>query len=147
MSMWPELRKTDWLLSIGDGSYLFQKYWTEIFDLTHANKINSWAYRWLFSCWAQNGLTILPSANLVTNVGFGEQATHTADKNSILSDLPLEEIEFPLAHPKGMVRDIYADKWEDQHVYCITKLSHVKNLIKSVPVVGQLSRLYKIIRS
>ena len=49
-----------------------------IWDQLFARGIpDSWAYRWSLVCMANHGLTALPNQNLVTNVGFGDQATHT----------------------------------------------------------------------
>lgn len=143
MSLWPELRETDWLLSIGNGNRLFRGYWTEIFDRAYAGKIDSWAYRWTFSCWAQNGLTILPARNLVKNIGFSEDATHTKDNNSLESKLILESLDSPLVHPPCMVRDVMADKWSDFHVFKISKLSSVKKTIHKIPGVHVVIEILK----
>lgn len=133
MSRWPTLRDTDWLLSIGDGSELFRRFWTRTFDMCHAGKIDSWAYRWKFSCWAQSGLAILPAKNLVTNIGFGENATHTKCGNGISEDLPLQKMEFPLIHPNYMVRDVVADRWTDSHVYGINLKSEIIAILRQFP--------------
>lgn len=117
MSNWPTLRESDWLLGLGDGNRMFQRYWTDIFDRAHAGKIDSWAYRWTFSCWEQNGLSILPVKNLVKNIGFESDATHTAGGNKW--ELDLERMAFPLVHPAHMVRDNKADAWSDRHVFLI----------------------------
>lgn len=130
MALWPSLRDTDWLLSVGDGSRLFRDYWTHVFDLVHAGKIDTWDYQWTFSCWAQSGLTALPSRNLVTNLGFGAGATHTGDANSKLANLPLETLEFPLRHPPAMVRDVAADRWSDRNVFDIGLRSTVAQRLK-----------------
>lgn len=109
---WSKLRNTDWLLTVGDGSYHFKSYWTKIFDeLFFENKPDSWAYRWQYTCWFQNGLIILPTRNLVRNIGFGEEATHTSNDRSPFSNLPINEQPFPLSHPSGVIRDYRADKW------------------------------------
>lgn len=133
MAMWPELRDTDWLLSIGDGSRLFQKYWTNIFDIAHeGKKVDSWAYRWTFSCWAQSGLTILPARNLVTNIGFGDDSTHTSDSGHIESRSILERMDFPLEHPPYMVRDVDADAWTDSHIFGISRGTEMKSLVRKI---------------
>jgi len=125
MSLWPALRETDWLLGIGNGSRPFQRYWTGVFDFAHAGKIDSWAYRWTFSCWAQNGLSILPAKNLVRNIGFDNDATHTTGANKW--ELKLEQMEFPLVHPPCMVRDVEADAWSDRHIFLINQWSEIKS--------------------
>ena len=57
-----------------------------------------WGMRWTFSCWLQGGLTILPAINLVTNVGFGDEATHTRAYIPA-ANLPARTMGFPLRHP------------------------------------------------
>jgi hypothetical protein len=51
-------------------------YWKQIFELV-AQGFDSWAYIWQYSIWSSNGLSILPKINLVKNIGFGTEATHT----------------------------------------------------------------------
>lgn len=129
MSQWPALRNTDWLLTVGDGNRDFQRYWTRIFDMAYAGKVDSWAYRWTFSCWAQSGLTILPALNLVTNIGFSEDATRTKGSDEQLDSIPIESLSFPLSHLSSMVRDYAADHWTDQHVFKQMSVSFVMKIM------------------
>jgi hypothetical protein len=111
IKLWPELRNTSWLLDVlGDPRAV--EYWKNIFDLTYASidNVNTWDFQWLFATWAQRGLSILPSANLVSNIGFGDNATHTKGTTHRLSKLPQSEMLFPLKHPPCMVRDKEADQ-------------------------------------
>jgi hypothetical protein len=141
MSLWPALRETGWLLGIGNGSRPFQRYWTDIFDRAYAGKIDSWAYRWTFSCWAQNGLTILPARNLVTNIGFDMDATHTQKGNNVVSKLKLEPLNFPLTYPPCMARDTVADQWSDRHVFGISRWRTLKSTILQTPSVHKLASI------
>lgn len=125
MKAWPLLRDTDWLLGVGDGSEQFKRYWTEIFDTAYADAVDSWAYRWTFSCWANSGLTVLPSKNLVTNIGFGHDGTHTRTADGVADALPLEELAFPLRHPPFVVRDTAADRWSDRYIFRISPLESI----------------------
>jgi hypothetical protein len=43
-------------------------------------KIDSWAIRWLWSVFINNGLVLFPSSTLVLNIGYDESATHTTGK-------------------------------------------------------------------
>jgi hypothetical protein len=139
MSLWPALRETDWLLGVGSGSRAFQRYWTGIFDQAYAGKVDSWAYRWTFSCWSQNGLSILPARNLVKNIGFDSDATHTAGTGHL--SLELERVEFPLVHPPCMVRDVEADAWTDLNIYPIGRwLKHGSGIRKILAVLTKLGR-------
>jgi hypothetical protein len=72
MKLWPQIRDNGKLHNVLDTENEI-RYWTKIYDMVSSNVINSWAYRWTFACWIQNGLTILPNQNLVSNVGFCER--------------------------------------------------------------------------
>jgi hypothetical protein len=132
MSIWPIIRNTNWLLMIGNGNRNFQFYWTSIFDRTYANEIDSWAYRWIFSCWCQNGLSILPANNLVRNIGFGADATHTKKTNklAILENLQEISIDFPLIHPKHIYQHYDNDQFIDRNWYKINTINRIKVVIK-----------------
>jgi hypothetical protein len=108
MEHWPSLRDTSWLQDIL-GDERVARYWHCIFDRAYAGEINSWDYPWTYSCWAQNGLTILPEVNLVSNIGFDERATHTRAASPDVADLPTLAMEFPLCHPPLVVRHWEAD--------------------------------------
>lgn len=123
MKNWPELRNTDWLLRLSYGDKKFERYWKEIFDVAYEGvEVDSWAYRWTFSCWMQNGLTVLPERNLVLNIGFGNDATHTRERKRRDIDHGLEAMHFPLNHPDAVVRDVLADKWTTRNVFGANRL-------------------------
>lgn len=113
IKLWPALRKTSWLTDIlGDPRSV--EYWSEIFDWTHEgiDKVDTWDFQWLFTIWAHHGLSVLPSRNLVSNLGFNrEDAVHTrGGARDPLNKLATAEMIFPLRHPACMVRDREADQ-------------------------------------
>ena len=113
MSLWPQIREGDWLKDMLCNPEAV-KYWKKIFEITYKGRINSWAYRWTFACWIQGGLSILPNVNLASNIGFGEEATHTMSK-SRLANMPVEVMTFPLQHPPYMIRDTLADEFTQKN--------------------------------
>jgi len=127
MRLWVIIRDGDWLKNIFQ-SPSTRKYWTKIFQSCYDNKVNSWAYRWAFACWIQNGLTIIPNVNLVSNIGFGEDATHTRSNKSPLVNIPLKEMVFPLKHPPFIIRNKQADDFADKHIYKIF-VSYFKSVL------------------
>jgi hypothetical protein len=85
------------------------RYWAQKFDHTYTGKVDSWAYRWILSCWLRGGLTASPWTNLVHNIGFDDSAaTHTGKAHAHLSP-PASPIQFPLRHPAAICRDHQAD--------------------------------------
>jgi hypothetical protein len=120
MKHWPRLRDTQWLLDIlGDAAAA--QYWRDIFDRTSAHTIDTWDYQWIFACWAQHGLAIVPNTNLISNIGFGSGATHTMARASRLTSLPTSKMTFPLSHPPCVVRDLRADQFTFGHVFAPEK--------------------------
>ena len=108
---WEELRDSFFFNSVEKINTPFYSYWTKIFDDVKKGKIDSWNYPWIYSCWVQNGLTVLPDNNLVRNIGFGEHATHTKDDSNAQSQIPTHEITFPLSHPPFVLRNSDADSY------------------------------------
>lgn len=58
-----------------------QTYWTKIFRWTKSRRVVTWDYQWNLAQWSQGGLCITPEANMITNIGFGDQATNTVVMN------------------------------------------------------------------
>lgn len=103
MSLWPRFRD-EGLLPFSAPE---NEYWKQIFDRTHAGLIDTWDYQWQFAALTQNGLTILPNKNLVSNLGFGPAATHTTSPSS-RAEMPTFDIG-PLQHPTIIAPHAHAD--------------------------------------
>jgi hypothetical protein len=119
MQQWPEIRDGGWLNDVVHDRAAVA-YWTHIFQSTYEENINSWAYRWNFSCWMQNGLCVLPQVNLVTNIGFGEAATHTVSSDNPWNQMSSEDINFPLVHPPFLIRDARSDAFTHSNHFKIS---------------------------
>jgi hypothetical protein len=116
LTAWPELRDSGWLgehfEANGDIAY-----WSHMFEVTHRDR-DAWDRAWLFAGWLSGGLHAIPNVNLVSNVGFRDDATHTTPvQGALLADLPTEPISFPLRHPTELVRDEAADRQTDRLLY------------------------------
>lgn len=115
LSIWEDIKDTEILNSFWQ-SKNEKKYWTSVYEKLSKNQINSWAYRWAFSIFVQHGLCIIPNVNLVTNVGFGDDATNTKEQSRFFN-MERFEIDFPLKHPKGMIRNFVADEFTQKTVF------------------------------
>jgi hypothetical protein len=87
-----------------------RQYWISTFEQARQNlrATNTWDFQWNFSCRAQGGVSIVPANNLIENIGFGADSTHTATDMSHLV-VKTQPLAFPLAHPKSIAIDRYAD--------------------------------------
>ncbi|WP_260703354.1 hypothetical protein [Edaphobacter flagellatus] len=102
MEEWPELKHAGALSEIFEEPKMVT-YWTRIFDDMYENNgRNAWDYQWLYTHLKNNSLAIVPRVNLVTNIGFGLDATHTKSENARLS-LPTNPIDLPLRHPVSFI--------------------------------------------
>ena len=119
MKNWPFIRDNGYLYDILQDKRAV-KYWARIFEKVYQGGIDTWDYPWTFSCWVQSGLTVLPNVNLVSNIGFDGDATHTKAAGSKIAKIPVYEIMFPLKHPMTMIRDDVADRWTDLNVVSMT---------------------------
>lgn len=126
---WPNVKNTKLLEEVGGGNRLFKLYWSSLFSKVYNGDIDTWDYQWTFCCWSNGGLTILPSKNLVKNIGFGEDATHTVSSNKHLEELPLESLEFPLSHPVNIQADRDADLWTSRNMLDITLSNYFKKVL------------------
>jgi len=107
LSFWPQWSNSQEWKQLNPNRYE-QRYWSGIFDDVRANKIDSWAYPWTCSVWHHGGLTATPNVNLVTNIGFGSEATHTTGNDTRWAAINTESLG-PLVHPLEILLDRNAD--------------------------------------
>jgi hypothetical protein len=109
MKSWAEFKQQNLL------SQLFEDpnellYWQKVFERTASGDIDTWDFQWQYTCWTQNGLSILPNVNLTSNLGYDRpDATHTRRPNPY-AKLPTVELE-TIQHPSFMVRNKVADAY------------------------------------
>ncbi|MEO8637383.1 MAG: nucleotide-diphospho-sugar transferase [Candidatus Taylorbacteria bacterium] len=106
----------------GNSSYYFSEYthnwgwatWKRAWEyndfhlIDEKRRLHIWDKQWMISVRKRNGLAVLPNVNLVSNIGFGENSTHTKG-DSKFSRMPTEKMQFPLLHPRKIRRNIQAD--------------------------------------
>jgi hypothetical protein len=109
LARWPELRDSGWLDGLlGDRDAV--RYWTYLFEQTYRRR-HTWDYAWQLAAWLHGGLSAVPSRNLVTNVGFRDDATNTRPEHrGPTADVPAVALDFPLRHPPAVERDVAADR-------------------------------------
>ena len=73
-----------------------------------SGQVNTWDYQWEFTRKMQSGLCVIPNKNLVRNIGFGSDSTHTKKPFNI--NMKVDELIFPLIHPNGVYKDHIQDE-------------------------------------
>jgi hypothetical protein len=86
-----------------------QRYFRRIFSESLVGTVDSWGYPWTGCVIYGGGLSAMPNANLVRNIGFDDEATHTKTAPPGLEyDLtPLGA----LTHPSQIAADAEADEY------------------------------------
>ena len=128
MELWPTIRDNGWLECVLENNRAIN-YWTKILNKTYGGKIDSWAYALLFSSWIQSGLSIIPKNNLISNIGFGDEATHTST-SSKYSNMKTDGMDFPLEHPPFVIQNKKADQYTQRVHYENNNFTRLENIIK-----------------
>ena len=88
-------------------------HWRYVFDNAYQQHTDTWDFQWIAAVWRHNGLTVTPQNNLVTNIGFGPEATHTRTHNDNLVVPLAEQPLSQLIHPA----EISVDPEADEHTF------------------------------
>lgn len=70
---------------------------------------NTWDFQWGFTQRIHHMLCVKPNVNLMRNIGFGADATHTT-ASAPEEYLRASELRFPLKHFPMVIPDVHADK-------------------------------------
>lgn len=97
-------------------------------------KIDSWGYLWSYVNLIENRLSIIPSYNLIKNVGFGSEATHTKITTSF-SKLEIENMPPKIKSPTFLISNYKFDRFVSKshssiHVLLDAFVLKIKELFK-----------------
>jgi hypothetical protein len=110
IELWATIRDEGWLEDIlGDSPTL--EVWKRKFQSVYDREFDTWDYQWIFTCWVQNGSIVIPNVNLISNIGYRADATHSKTLMSEFANMPVVPMPFPLQHPKFVIRDTKADRY------------------------------------
>lgn len=142
IKFWPAWKVShQWQLFWGDATT--RRYWESIFNRMHRAELDAWGYQWTASVWYHGGLTATPNVNLVRNIGFGMDATHTTSADSPLARMTTNTLA-KITHPNVVQRSIDADRYVFDHVFGGLRL-RFPYVLYSFPrrVVGKIFRIIR----
>ena len=114
MEEWPALRDSGWLETLFDDPHSVG-YWSYYFERARAGE--GWDHAWTFTSWLTGALSVAPEVNLVTNLGFRADATHSRDESSPVARLPTRPMRFPLRHPTEVTSDAVGDRCLEEALF------------------------------
>lgn len=127
MTGWPMTRDHGLLREILDNPNQVRR-WSKTFDIIHSGVVDTWDVQWMYTCWRRHGLSIIPNVNLISNIGFRPDATHTKNETDRFAALPAHPMNFPLQHPLVVTRDIEADLYTERHMFHVPWCERAKRI-------------------
>lgn len=109
MSLWgdPEVRERVHDVMADDAQY---RYTERLYNEVYRGELGTWDYQWGFAKQRNSGLSVVPSRNLVTNIGFDSGTFHEDAEEDPRANLPTYGLEFPLKRNKFVAPDRKYDR-------------------------------------
>ncbi|MGD0589520.1 MAG: nucleotide-diphospho-sugar transferase [Bacteroidota bacterium] len=104
-------------------------YWKRNFDLVYEHKKDTWDFQWQYATSFYRGLALIPNRNLISNIGFDQNATHTIDNFYTLANRPTASIA-QIIHPEIIVPDLYADRYTFKKYMNPNKFNKTRQMIR-----------------
>ncbi len=114
---WREQLPVRTLWSRVDHSIPSTVYWTSTYELLARKEVDTWDGQFVLAAMAANAWTATSNVNLIKNIGFDEQATHTHVDRQDLQ--PIRPITLPLTQVP-VEQDKKADAWTRKHHFLAT---------------------------
>lgn len=99
ISDWKEHKISPYMKSFMNDKEI--KHYTQLFDCVYAHEIDTWDYQLQYLVLKRGALTVVPCKNMIKNIGFGVDATHTKTTPINLCNESFE-MEFPLCIPANV---------------------------------------------
>ncbi len=116
-----------------------QRIKIDLFKKSFEGFIDAWGYIWDFHRLINNGLCIIPSNNLVENIGYGQLATHSKDNWFIPKEFTKTDNAYKLdKHPKAIFADREYDKIIFNSLHFPTITAKVQLLLKNRQIFSYL---------
>lgn len=133
MSDFENFKKEDSLKRVTDNSNVKRHLYNSL-SLTHMGKINTWDYQYYYSNIKNNKISIIPNYNLISNIGFNKNGTHTFDPDNAVSNVKHQELPNQIKDPSKIFVDRIADNYtlviEAPSRY-VQNVNELKGFIKS----------------
>lgn len=130
ISNWGSLRDSDWLKTVAYPEEFL--HWRKAFNRIYDENLDAWGYQFVFSLWLQRQLSIQPKDNLISNLGFRSDATHTFGESKVAA-MARKELSFPLSHPSSLIVNFPVDDiYMKEHCSRRIKKRGIKRIISKL---------------
>jgi hypothetical protein len=87
-----------------------KEYWRKVYDDFHNGRYDTWDFQFIFNMWRKQGIAVIPNTNLISNIGFGNNATHTLNADSPAANKTVGSIS-KIVHPTSSNIQHQADRY------------------------------------
>ncbi len=149
MAAWPNTRLQVNALPYKPKQKLHHAYWDLVFDLAFKNQISTWDHQWTFAHWENNAVCVTPANNLVRNIGFGADATHTSGSDpEYVKRLQVAQQFVPGSSSPAVVDNRRYYEHMSRIVLGISVITWVRLSLRRFPTIfAQLKKISNMLRS
>ena len=140
MKEWREIKHPlTWLYQhlrqdLFDTDINWYRLWKYKFDKVAEDRNFTWDWQWMYYQLSNKKLSIVPSVNLVTNIGFNADATHTLQHTNPAANIPVQSIG-TITHPSNRKLSMKYEEEFVKWVWCYHKrlptLFYIKQFLSS----------------
>lgn len=111
MKMFPDFVRLGRMSELITDRHVRNYRWQQFIPV-YEGHVDTWDYQWIYSILVNGGLTIVPNVNLIRNIGFAAESTHTCNETSKFANIPSKDLHV-IAHPP----DVFPNREADQYFY------------------------------
>jgi hypothetical protein len=115
------------------------RFWKGVFDRVYKKEIDTWDYQFSYLLLKNKAKCIVPKFNLISNIGFGAEATHTYDVDSASANRSTLDFDFPLDHKIKLENEILINEYYDKNEFLKRRLL--------VRVIKKTLRIFKNLKT
>lgn len=108
----------DYMLNTATGYKPARMFWSKTFTDVQNGRINTWDYQLVYTLLINKGKCVVPRYNLISNIGFGDNATHTRNELSQEANREIFDFLFPLKHNPSHCDEVRINSFFDKTVFC-----------------------------
>jgi hypothetical protein len=127
MNEWKAIKnKTWWVYNhakqyLTDSDVNWYRLWRDKFNKVAIDPNFTWDWQWMYHQLKNRQLSVVPSSNLISNIGFDADATHTCETENPAANIPTAALPMPLQHPAQMKPDYLYEEQYVKWVWCYHK--------------------------
>lgn len=139
---WPRLRETDWLLRLLEDAEQ-ARLWTQLLDQVHSGH-TTWDFQWLYTVWREMGVSVVPSRNMIQNIGFdGPRYDNPSNWIRWIASIQAEDLLFPLNHPP----ELQIDRATDARLFELAFAPQVQSVVAPSLIRRVIGKVRSIARN